>query len=318
MNILVFGAGVVGSLYAGRLAAAGQDVALLARGARLAQLRREGLTLVDEASGEETSPRLRIVEEYLPDDIYDVVIVATRADQIAEVLPVLAANRRVSCVIFLQNCASGPANLIVALGRERVVLGFPGAGGAREDARVQYRLIPQQKTTLGEVSGCVTPRLHRIASVLQAAGFPVAFSRRMDAWLKTHAVLVTAIAGAIYLAEGTCANVASGADGVPRLVRAVRQGFHALRTAGVFIEPRKLAILFLWLPFSVPVTYWRRYFAQQEAELIFAQHVRSAGGEMRELVLQVQPQLRGTGCSMPDLNDLWCAVEKAPSINKST
>src|SRR6516225_5626899 len=83
-------------------------------------------------------------------------------------------------------------------------------------------------------------------------------------------------------------------------------------------RPRKLAILFLWLPFSVPVTYWRRYLAQQEAELIFAQHVRSAGGEMRELVLQVQPQLRGTGCSMPDLNDLWCAVEKAPSINKST
>ena len=57
------------------------------------------MTLVDEASGEETSPRLRIVEEYLPDDIYDLVIVATRADQIAEVLPMLAANRRVSCVI---------------------------------------------------------------------------------------------------------------------------------------------------------------------------------------------------------------------------
>ena len=125
MNILVFGAGIVGSLYAGRLAAAGQDVALLAHGARLAQLRREGLTLVDEASGEETSPRLRIVEEYLPDDIYDLVIVATRADQIAEVLPMLAANRRVSCIIFLQNCASGPANIIAALGRERVVLGFP-------------------------------------------------------------------------------------------------------------------------------------------------------------------------------------------------
>ena len=146
----------------------------------------------------------------------------------------------------------------------------------------------------------------------------MALSRRMDAWLKTHAVFITAIAGAIYLAEGTYANVASRADGVPRLVRAVRQGFHALRTAGLFIEPRKLAILFLWLPFAVPVIYWRRYLAQQEAELIFAQHVRSAAREMRELVLQIQPQLRSTGCSMPDLNDLWCAVEKAASINKST
>ena len=37
------GAGVLGSLYAGCLAAAGHDVALLARDARLEQVRRDGL-----------------------------------------------------------------------------------------------------------------------------------------------------------------------------------------------------------------------------------------------------------------------------------
>jgi ketopantoate reductase len=49
MRIVVIGAGVLGSLYAGRLASSGQDVRLLARGARLAELQREPLQLFDDA-----------------------------------------------------------------------------------------------------------------------------------------------------------------------------------------------------------------------------------------------------------------------------
>ena len=68
MKILILGAGVLGSLYAGRLAAAGQDVALLARGTRLQQLRRDGLVLLDEATGQKTHPQVRLVEELGAED----------------------------------------------------------------------------------------------------------------------------------------------------------------------------------------------------------------------------------------------------------
>jgi 2-dehydropantoate 2-reductase len=47
MRILVYPAGVQGSLYGARLKEAGQDVAILARGKRLAELRARGVILVD-------------------------------------------------------------------------------------------------------------------------------------------------------------------------------------------------------------------------------------------------------------------------------
>jgi 2-dehydropantoate 2-reductase len=57
MRVLVIGAGVLGSLYAGRLAAAGNEVALFARGSRLAELQGEPLRLVNDADGTCTRAR---------------------------------------------------------------------------------------------------------------------------------------------------------------------------------------------------------------------------------------------------------------------
>jgi 2-dehydropantoate 2-reductase len=137
MTILVFGAGVLGSLYAGRLAAAGPEVALLARGARLKQLQREGFVLFNETTSQEVRPHLRAVARLQPEDTYDLIIVAVRAEQLADALPLLAASRRVPSILLLQNHASGADALTAALGPERLLLGFPGASGAREGQRVR-------------------------------------------------------------------------------------------------------------------------------------------------------------------------------------
>jgi ketopantoate reductase len=102
----------------------------------------------------------------------------------------------------MHNHAGGTEQLIAAVGRERVLLGFPGASGSREGAVVRYLLNPQQPTTLGEIEGPPTARVQQIAEVLRDAGFPVAISENMDSWLKTHAVFVTAVCGALCCAGG--------------------------------------------------------------------------------------------------------------------
>jgi 2-dehydropantoate 2-reductase len=51
MNILVYGAGVIGSVYAARLQEAGYNVSLLARGQRAASLRTQGILLEDASTG---------------------------------------------------------------------------------------------------------------------------------------------------------------------------------------------------------------------------------------------------------------------------
>jgi hypothetical protein len=68
------------------------------------------------------------------------------------------------------------------------------------------------------------------------------------------------------------------------------------------IQPRKLAVLFLWMPLIFPIAYWKRYFAHPDAELILARHARAAPGEMLELVNQLRTLLGKPHVATPDLD----------------
>jgi siroheme synthase (precorrin-2 oxidase/ferrochelatase) len=87
VRVLVFGAGVIGSVYAGKLLHAGHDVVLLVRGPRLVDLQSHGLILADAESGKRTSQPVEVISEPAPDDHFDLVLVAVRAEQIEGVLP---------------------------------------------------------------------------------------------------------------------------------------------------------------------------------------------------------------------------------------
>ena len=89
--------------------------------------------------------------------------------------------------------------MIESLGHERV---FPGAGGKLDGHVVDHLLIDQQPTTLGEPDGRATSRVEQIADVFKSAGFPTVISRRIDAALKAHAIFITGIESAIFLAGG--------------------------------------------------------------------------------------------------------------------
>jgi 2-dehydropantoate 2-reductase len=61
-RVLVLGAGVIGSVYAGRLLQAGHHVVMLARGQRLADLRAHGLVLEDAQPGRRIQLPVQVVE----------------------------------------------------------------------------------------------------------------------------------------------------------------------------------------------------------------------------------------------------------------
>ena len=107
-KILVYGAGPLGSLFAARLQQGGNDVSILARGRRLAELREHGIVLVDVLTQEQTVTRVNVVESLAPDDAYDLVLVIMRKNHALQLLPVLAANRNTPNVLFLCNNAAGP------------------------------------------------------------------------------------------------------------------------------------------------------------------------------------------------------------------
>src|ERR1700683_3422703 len=204
MKILVYGAGVIGTLYAARLQAAGHRVTVLARAPRRDQIQRHGLRLENMINGSPSVIPVSTIDGLAPEAVYDMAVISVRRDQLAGVIPELKANRQIPAMLFMLNNPLGATDLANALGPERVLLGFPGAGGALEGPTLRYAMIPQQPTTVGEFGGEKTLRLSGLVEALQSAGFPTRIECHMDAWLKAHAFFETAVCAALYLEGGDC------------------------------------------------------------------------------------------------------------------
>jgi 2-dehydropantoate 2-reductase len=108
MKLLVYGAGVTGSLFSARMYGARHDVSLLARGERLAALRQHGVQLAEEDSPLVTQVPVPVVER--PADQYDLIVVFVRTHQVEQVLESLAGVE--GDVLFMLNWAAGAEPLV--------------------------------------------------------------------------------------------------------------------------------------------------------------------------------------------------------------
>lgn len=124
MRILVLGAGVIGTVYASRLSDAGNEVVLLARGRRLAELREHGLVVEDAESGRRETYAVTVVGAVPRGDRFGLVLVPVRSEQLSSTLQVLTAMKDRSPVLFVGNTAGHQLELTAALG-DRALFGFP-------------------------------------------------------------------------------------------------------------------------------------------------------------------------------------------------
>lgn len=312
MKILIYGAGVLGSLYAARLHEAGQQVAILARGQRLADIREHGIVLEDGDTGQRTTTRVNVVKQLAPDDAYDLIVVLMRKNQIAAILPTLATNRHTPSILFMGNNAAGPDEMIAAVGRERVLLGFPGAGGYRKGHTIVYKIAAgrQQPTTFGELDGRTTPRLQQILGAFRSADFPVASSPNMDAWLKTHVAEVSPLANAIYMAGGDNYRLAKSRDGLVLMVCAIRESYRVLQALGVPITPANHRI-FNWIPEPILAAIFRRALNTKTAEIQMVGHANAARDEMKQIADEFRALAQSTSVPTPSIDRLYTYIDPA-------
>ena len=300
MRIIVIGAGVIGSIYGDRLARSGHDVVLLARGQRLADLQAHGLLLEDAASGQRTEAALPVVGEVSPDDRYDLALVPVRCDQVAGTLPALLEMEDRPDVLFFGNTTGRQPELAGALG-ERVVFGFPAAGGVRDGTTIRYVLIHQQQTMLGEPGGASTARIRRLRAIFADAGFPTSVSANIGGWMLGHTAFVVPIGFALYRFDTNPAALAADTGTLRLMVRATREAFEALDDAEI---PANLRWLYLRMPIAFAVRYWRRVLASPRGELWFGAHSRAAPGEMHSLARELRVAIERTGRPTPNLDAL--------------
>ncbi|NND96446.1 MAG: ketopantoate reductase family protein [Pirellulaceae bacterium] len=309
MKILIYGAGNIGSLYAAKLKESGNNVDILARGRRLREIREHGIRLQDFVSGEETTTRVEAVESLAPDDAYDLVLVILPRHRVCEVLPILAANQNTPSIMFFGNNAGGSEEMIRSLGRERVLLGFPGAAGICQDDRIRFLILDkgEQPTTIGEIDGAESERIKVIASALKDAGFPVSISTNMDAWLKTHVAEIIPTAGALYMANEDIGQLKHNREALGLMIRAIREGFRVLSSLDIPITP-SIHQVFRWIPEFLLVAMMRRKL-NDKAWSVKIGHASNARDEVKAIAREFRQLAQQSGIATPALDQLQSYVD---------
>lgn len=286
-RVAVLGAGVIGQVYAGRLAGSGHQVWLLARGETFAVLSSRGVHLSSE--GRTSTPGVTVVDtpEQIP--AVEVAYLAVRADQVDAALPALA-RIEASVVVTLVNLADRSEAVASAIGAHRTVLGFAGVGGVRTTEGVRYREVEQQATTIGEAGG----REKVVVDDLRGAGLKVDVIPDMSSWLATHAVFIAGV-GAAILEAGGSEQLGSDRGRSRRMVVSVRAGFRALHDRGITVTPSALRVIFTMVPTFISVRYWQTQMRGDLGRLTLAPHVVSTRDtEFRYLATAARRLTRNT------------------------
>jgi 2-dehydropantoate 2-reductase len=313
-RVLVFGAGVIGSVYAVRLSKAGFDVTVSARGERLEAIRAGGLRIRHAFLAEEERADVRLVEGPDPSCRYDLVLVTVRAGQILDALSALAPCADSRAVVVIGNNFSGHAEQAALVGQQRFVLGFGAFGGYRDAGVIVYldgRTVEQpgserrNPTTLGVMGPEADPALAYAKATLESAGLPTKVSTDMTAYLICHAALVFPLAGGIYAAGGAQERTCRTRDALVLGFRAFRELFRALRRLGVRVEPGSLRSL-LRMPEPLVVGMLSRMLSRDSARVAVFGHANAAGGrdEIAGQALRLDAFVREAGAPLPSWDRL--------------
>lgn len=309
MKVLIVGAGVIGSFNAARLKDGGVDVTLLARGRRLAELQEFGVVLEDAFKGHRSVTRVPLVDRIAPETDYDLAIVIVRRNQIASVLPMLAHNHKIPTVLFLGNNAGGQADLIAALGRERVLIGMVNAGGERQGHVVRYIYTRRLPLVLSELDDRPSPRVEAIVRLFKNAGLNARLATNIDALQKTHAAGLPGLAGALYMCGGDIRRLAHTPALLRLYVQSYREALRALRKIGVPILPRAMRLI-EWTPVPLLVLALRLFFDTNLAVVGGQRHANAAPDEMKEMADEFRAIMRRAGIPCPASDILFPETDK--------
>lgn len=288
MRVLIIGAGVIGSIFAELLYRAGNDVTLLARGRRLAELREHGIIAHNVLTGETSYCSIRLIEVLPADDEYDLILVAIPKIAMPSVLPLLAKNTKTRTILFMVNTANDYEEWARAVGKDRLLIGFPGAGGDFAGPVVRYALTPSwlQQTTIGELDGSDTERLIEIASVFRLAGIPASCCQNMHAWQLTHIALVVPLTGAIAM-SGNVRLLPLRRDLLDLTIDAAREGVRVLEALQIPITPSRFKFVL-----RLPKWVLSRVLSRLCSTAVFVT-VASHGWRAREALRLLAAEFRG-------------------------
>ncbi|GGX88371.1 2-dehydropantoate 2-reductase [Massilia dura] len=206
MKIAVIGAGAIGGLVGARLALAGEEVTFLVRGANLEAIRNRGIRLIEAGGQMQVAARVRATDDYAAAGPQDIVIVALKAHQVADVAERIGRLfGPETVVVTMQNgipfwyfhrhggAFEGRPVLSVDPGGELArripparILGCVVYPAAELVSPGVIRHIEGNRFPLGELDGSTSERARAVGACFEHAGLkaPVLDNIRAEIWLK--------------------------------------------------------------------------------------------------------------------------------------
>ena len=297
MRILIYGAGVIGSLYAVLFAETGYDTSIYARGKRLEFLKKNGLLYKKNQNIRRA--KATILGELSDNDAYDFILLTVRENQLYEALTELKNNKS-NIIVTMVNSLDSYKKWEDIVGKGRILPAFPGAGGSiNNDGILDAALTPRmiQPTTFAEISGNKSEKTKQFSKILRHAHIPYQKVVDMHMWQLCHLAMVVPIADAYY--EADCPERA-GRDWktMKKTARRLKRNFTFLRKQKGKLSPWKMNIFrFVSLPFltiMLAVTFGSSF-----GDKFMYQHAMKAPDEMRELHKQFyayMKRMKKCGC----------------------
>ena len=194
MRIAIVGAGGVGGYFGAKLARAGESVVMLARGAHLDAIRRDGLRVRSTPEGESVA-KVEAVDSFTGQPAVDMALFCVKSfdtRSAAEALrPVMGPS---TGVVSLQNGVDNEETLDEVLGRG-VALGGAAYVFASIDAPGVIVHKFAGRIVFGEMDGRVSERATRLRDALARAGVPVEVTTDIGRVLWEKYLLISAQAG---------------------------------------------------------------------------------------------------------------------------
>lgn len=232
MKIAIFGSGGVGAYFGGRLAASGEDVTFLARGAHLAAMQQDGLHIVSP-NGNLDLAKVQATDR--PDAIgpVDVVLFTVKLYDVessaATLSPLIGPN---TVVITLQNGVDAMDMVAKYVGADHV------AGGAAYivaviDTPGHIRHTAAQQLVFGERDGRRSDRLVAFEEACLRAGFQAQASTDVESALWTKFVRLATWSGMTAATRSTLGVLRDHSETYDMMLAAIEEVIAVGRAKGV-------------------------------------------------------------------------------------
>jgi 2-dehydropantoate 2-reductase len=235
MRIAIMATGAVGGYFGGRLAAAGDDVAFIARGAQLEALSAKGLR-IESPLGNLHLHHVRAIADPRQAGAVDIVLFAVKlwdTEKAAEAArPLLGESTR---LVTLQNGVDSVERLAPILGAERVVGGTSHIASNVSAPGVIAHTSQFARIRCGHADAHADPVLDGFVARARAAGIDAALSENinLDRWKKF--TFLVALSGATGMTRLPLGPILADPDTRAFFVDLMRETVAVGRTGGVAI-----------------------------------------------------------------------------------